>query len=321
MSSAEDDAERLFPPTPRRREEARRSGRVAHSRLLVSALVVLATMSALRWGGEWLWGGVRAAAERPWSDGAWIRAADTQPLQQTRELLAVAGSAVAPWLLLVIAVAILANVTQFGLLFRPERLAERWETLLGPPAFGFGRRFREALFAIAQVSVVAGVAFWRLEPLLRGVLVVAPPSHSPYDNAPHDNAPHGNALHGNALHGNALHGNALHGNALHGNAPDGNAPDGNALDGNAADGHALYGDAATTTLAAGLDGVAAWGETVAEAVLETGVYASGLLVVIGLIDYGWSWWRLERSLWMTTEELREEMRSDSARHRPRRNAA
>ncbi len=311
MSSAEDDAERLFPPTPRRREEARRSGRVAHSRLLVSALVVLATMSALRWGGEWLWGGVRAAAERPWSDGAWIRAADTQPLQQTRELLAVAGSAVAPWLLLVIAVAILANVTQFGLLFRPERLAERWETLLGPPAFGFGRRFREALFAIAQVSVVAGVAFWRLEPLLRGVLVVAPPSHSPYDNAPHDNAPHGNALHGNALHGNALHGNA----------PDGNAPDGNALDGNAADGHALYGDAATTTLAAGLDGVAAWGETVAEAVLETGVYASGLLVVIGLIDYGWSWWRLERSLWMTTEELREEMRSDSARHRPRRNAA
>ncbi len=291
MSSAEDDAERLFPPTPRRREEARRSGRVAHSRLLVSALVVLATMSALRWGGEWLWGGVRAAAERPWSDGAWIRAADTQPLQQTRELLAVAGSAVAPWLLLVIAVAILANVTQFGLLFRPERLAERWETLLGPPAFGFGRRFREALFAIAQVSVVAGVAFWRLEPLLRGVLVVAPPSHSPHDNAPH------------------------------GNAPDGNAPDGNALDGNAADGHALYGDAATTTLAAGLDGVAAWGETVAEAVLETGVYASGLLVVIGLIDYGWSWWRLERSLWMTTEELREEMRSDSARHRPRRNAA
>ena len=296
MSSAEDDAERLFPPTPRRREEARRSGRVAHSRLLVSALVVLATMSALRWGGEWLWGGVRAAAERPWSDGAWIRAADTQPLQQTRELLAVAGSAVAPWLLLVIAVAILANVTQFGLLFRPERLAERWETLLGPPAVGFGRRFREALFAIAQVSVVAGVAFWRLEPLLRGVLVVAPPSHSPHDNAPH-------------------------GNALHGNAPDGNAPDGNALDGNAADGHALYGDAATTTLAAGLDGVAAWGETVAEAVLETGVYASGLLVVIGLIDYGWSWWRLERSLWMTTEELREEMRSDSARHRPRRNAA
>ena len=291
MSSAEDDAERLFPPTPRRREEARRSGRVAHSRLLVSALVVLATMSALRWGGEWLWGGVRAAAEWPWSDGAWIRAADTQPLQQTRELLAVAGSAVAPWLLLVIAVAILANVTQFGLLFRPERLAERWETLLGPPAVGFGRRFREALFAIAQVSVVAGVAFWRLEPLLRGVLVVAPPSHSPHDNAPH------------------------------GNAPDGNAPDGNALDGNAADGHALYGDAATTTLAAGLDGVAAWGETVAEAVLETGVYASGLLVVIGLIDYGWSWWRLERSLWMTTEELREEMRSDSARHRPRRNAA
>jgi len=306
MSSAENDAERLFPPTPRRREEARRSGRVAHSRLLVSALVVLATMTALRWGGEWLWGGVRASAERPWSDGAWIRAADTQPLQQTRELLAVAGSAVAPWLLLVIAVAILANVTQFGFLFRPERLAERWETLLGPPAVGFGRRFREALFAIAQVSVVAGVAFWRLEPLLRGVLAVASPSHSAHGNAPHGNAPHGNAPHGNAPDGNA---------------PDGNALDGNAAYGTAADGHALYGDAATTTLAAGLDGVASWGETVAEAVLETGVYASGLLVVIGLIDYGWSWWRLERSLWMTTEELREEMRSDSARHRPRRNAA
>jgi flagellar biosynthesis protein FlhB len=72
------------------------------------------------------------------------------------------------------------------------------------------------------------------------------------------------------------------------------------------------------SLAAGPSAIAGWGEAVACAVTETGVYAGGLLVVIGLADYGWSWWRLERSLWMTTEEMREEMRSDSARHRPRR---
>ena len=255
MSPAEDDADRLFPPTPRRREEARRSGRVAHSRLLATALVMLVAMAGLRWGGEWLWGGVRGVAARPWSDRAWTRAAEFEPLQRTRELLIATGGVVAPWLLLLVAVVMAANIAQFGFLFRPERLAERWEQPLGNSSGGTARRLREALFAAAQVIVVVGVACWRLEPLFRG---------------------------------------------------------------------STTGDSSLVWFPAVQESATmadAWGAAVAEAVLDTGLYASGWLVVLGLIDFGWSWWRLERSLWMTTEEMREELRSDSARSRPRRRTA
>ncbi|MFM7072223.1 MAG: EscU/YscU/HrcU family type III secretion system export apparatus switch protein [Planctomycetota bacterium] len=258
MSVDGDDADRLFPPTPRRREEARRSGRVAHSRPLVSALITLAAMAALRWGGGWLWVGFRAAAERPWSGGVWIRSSDIRPLQQTRDLLMSAGLVVVPWLLLLISVAILANVAQFGFLFRPERLAERWESPLGMATGGAGRRFRDLIMSLTQTAIVAGVAFWRLAPLFRGDLEL---QHLFRTSAP---------------------------------------------------------SSATMSLAAGPSLIASWGEAVACVVTETGVYASGLLVVIGLVDYGWCWWRLERSLWMTTEEMREELRGDSARHQPRR---
>lgn len=258
MNGDGDDADRLFPPTPRRREEARRSGRVAYSRPLVSALIMLAAMAALRWGGGWLWESVRAVAERPWSGGVWTRSSDIRPLQQSRELLTSAGMVVAPCLLVIIAVAMIANVAQFGFLFRPERLAERWESPLGMATGGAGRRFHDLILSLAQTATVAGVAFWRLGPLFRGDLELHQLFRTP-------------------------------------------AP-----------------SAATMSLAAGPSAIAGWGEAVACAVAETGVYAGGLLVVIGLADYGWSWWRLERSLWMTTEEMREEMRSDSARHRPRR---
>lgn len=255
MSAAEDDADRLFPPTPRRREEARRSGRVAHSRFLATALVMLVAMAGLRWGGEWLWGGVRGVAERPWSDRAWTRTAEIDPLQRVRELFLATGGVVAPWLLLLVAVVIVANIAQFGFLFRPERLAERWEQPLGNSSGGTARRLREALFAAAQTVAVVGVACWRLEPLFRGSTTGNP---------------------------------------------------------------SLVWFPAVQESATLAD---AWGAAVAEAVLDTGLYASGLLVVLGLIDYGWNWWLLERSLWMTTEEMREELRSDSARPRPRRRTA
>jgi flagellar biosynthetic protein FlhB len=263
MSVFGDDDERLFPPTPRRREEARRSGRVAHSRLLATALVMLVAFGALRWGGKWLWHGVHNVAERPWtSDGstpgapavvAWTSSIQVQPLLRVRELLTAVGGVVAPWLVLIVVLAIVANIAQFGFLFRPERLAERWEQPLSPASGGFGRRLRDALFALAQVAVIVGVAAWRLEPIFRG-------------------------------------------STLRGAVDD---------------------SSAITRQSPAMD-LDAWGAAVADAVLETGLYASGMLVVLGIVDYGWNWWRLERSLWMTTEEMREELRSDSARSRPRR---
>jgi len=52
--------ERTQSPTPKRREDARKRGQVAHSREVDSALVILAAFVVLRFGGAAMWDGLRS---------------------------------------------------------------------------------------------------------------------------------------------------------------------------------------------------------------------------------------------------------------------
>lgn len=47
-----------------------------------------------------------------------------------------------------------------------------------------------------------------------------------------------------------------------------------------------------------------------------GRWLAALLLLLGAADYGWQWVRIERSLWMTDEELREEIEQSRARRSP-----
>lgn len=51
------------------------------------------------------------------------------------------------------------------------------------------------------------------------------------------------------------------------------------------------------------------GSVLATVVLWTCLKIGGLLLVLGAADYGYQWWRHERSLRMTTQEIREELRT------------
>jgi len=47
-----------------------------------------------------------------------------------------------------------------------------------------------------------------------------------------------------------------------------------------------------------------------------GRWLAASLLLLGAADYGWQWVRIERSLWMTDEELREEIEQSRARRSP-----
>ncbi|MCE9556294.1 MAG: EscU/YscU/HrcU family type III secretion system export apparatus switch protein [Planctomycetes bacterium] len=51
------------------------------------------------------------------------------------------------------------------------------------------------------------------------------------------------------------------------------------------------------------------GSSLVNVVLWTCLKIGGLLLSLGIADYGYQWWRHERSLRMTTQEIREELRS------------
>jgi flagellar biosynthetic protein FlhB len=51
------------------------------------------------------------------------------------------------------------------------------------------------------------------------------------------------------------------------------------------------------------------GGTLGNALLGTSLKIGGLMLAFGVADYAWNWWRHERSLRMTTQEIRDEQRA------------
>jgi flagellar biosynthetic protein FlhB len=148
-------------PTPRRREEARRQGRVPFSAELVGSLVTLAGVLGLVYFGSELWGVMLNVfrhdlprAFRPDLDAA--AAADLFARAAARLL-----SALLPMFGAVIAVAVAASVAQVGFQINTEKLAPDFDKL--NPANGVSRLFSVAalvrggltLLKVAALGVVA----------------------------------------------------------------------------------------------------------------------------------------------------------------------
>ncbi|MFO0904558.1 MAG: EscU/YscU/HrcU family type III secretion system export apparatus switch protein [Pirellulales bacterium] len=230
-------ADKMFPPTPRRREQARREGRAPRSASLVGAAAALGLFAALRYGGATFMRQLETTGARAWEGGAWVSLSEADPVGEL-QLTVVRGLAlVAPWLGILMASAAALHWLQAGWMLRPERLVEgaaRLGSGLGDPTEQGGR----AAWGLAQMIAVVAVAVWRSSSRL---------TH--------------------------------------------------------------------WTRLAGMPLESAMRSAAAE-VLDLGLYVAGVLAVLGIVDYGWRWWRHERSLWMTLEELKQEMKEDAGGRRP-----
>lgn len=157
--------DRTFGATPRRREEARRQGQVARSPEIGSALVLLASMVALVGLGPALL--VRLAEiQRALLSGSWIRIESPESAVFTfQRLSAESLLAIAPLVLVLLAVGVVSNIAQVGFLFTTQTLTPRWSVL--DPIQGFARKFGrrgavEFVKTILKLAVIAGVGYLTL---------------------------------------------------------------------------------------------------------------------------------------------------------------
>jgi flagellar biosynthetic protein FlhB len=158
----EREEDRTEPATPRRRQEARERGQVARSADLSSAAVLLAAVLALRFGGRPLIEGLFASTSTVLGGLAGV---DGDPVALRAEL---GGAFTAvllgflPFLGIVVAAAVAANLAQVGFLFTADPLLPDLDRL--NPVSGLGRLFSlrgliRLVGGLLKLGVVGGVVF------------------------------------------------------------------------------------------------------------------------------------------------------------------
>jgi flagellar biosynthetic protein FlhB len=160
--------ERTHDPTPRRRQQARDAGHVAHSRDLATAVLLLGALGLLVVNGLSLVEFLVDLLKNGLSGGAWqawIAAASRgeRPIvSQWNALMPALTRLLAPVLAGTLVVAVAVHLLQSGFLFRPQRIVpdlSRASPLAGWRRIVSGANAARVVLGIAKVGVVAGVAF------------------------------------------------------------------------------------------------------------------------------------------------------------------
>ena len=167
--------------TPKRREDARGEGQVAHSMELASGAVLAASLGALLLAGGWM----RTQLMAYMGQRLTVPSALSLDLDNVPDLLREGGSVavlvLAPLLLAVAAAALLTHLGQVGALFSSKAIEPNWGRL--NPIKGLGNLFSlrsltELIKSLLKVALV-GLAVWlvlrREVPALR-MLVFAQPA-------------------------------------------------------------------------------------------------------------------------------------------------
>jgi flagellar biosynthetic protein FlhB len=232
-----DTADRIHPPTPQRRRQAREQGNVARSHDLTSAIILICGVATLAHFGTILAGQLSAMLQDQLGGRAWLTlsAADVAP-HITRLAWGLAATLL-PILALLTVAATLSQLAQSRFLIFPQRAIFDLQRI--NPAHGFTRLFSldggvRALYGILKLVAVAALTAWC----------------------------------------------------------------------------AISNQASITMAAAG--DLATLGGTLGSIVLWTTMKISALLLALGVADYAWQWWRHERTLRMTTQEIRDEQRAQGS---------
>lgn len=155
-------ADRIYPPTPKRRQQARAEGRVAKSSSLTAAVVTVGGLGLLWQTGSALFASLSEIARRSWST-PWL---SLDAAAVSRELLRAGGElgwATLPLLAGVLALAVVVELCQTGLLFLPQKLAPQWDRMAsGGQRFVSSESWWGGLLTCAKLTVLAGCAYFAL---------------------------------------------------------------------------------------------------------------------------------------------------------------
>lgn len=159
--------------TPKRREEARREGKVARSSELTSALVLLTGVGALSVLGGRILQKLAELTQSGLSTLVHPTLSTAGVYLQFQNLSVQMLFILLPFLLALIVVGLASNVLQVGFMFTGRTLMPRWSVL--NPAEGFQRLFSlrsltELVKAVAKIAVIGTVAYLTVSADLRDVV-------------------------------------------------------------------------------------------------------------------------------------------------------
>jgi len=153
------------PPTPHRRQEARRQGHVARSTDLASAGLLLAGLAILLVLGQQLVQLFFALAREHLGGDAWLQADQGSILGHSYAVLLALAKVLGPVIGLMLIAGVLVHTMQTGFLWAPEKLAIDLDRI--NPISGFRRLFSlssatRLAMGLLKIFVVFIVAFWSL---------------------------------------------------------------------------------------------------------------------------------------------------------------
>ncbi len=162
----EQDAERTEPASARKREESRRQGHVARSADLSAAVVLLAAVLSLEFGGRLFAGGLAAGLKGVLGGLAAVDGDREQLLLQVGGAFTSSLLGILPFLASVCAAALAAGLVQSGFLFTTAPLAPDLQRL--HPLAGLGRifslrsaaRLLAGLLKLGTVALVVWLTLW-----------------------------------------------------------------------------------------------------------------------------------------------------------------
>lgn len=173
---AEDLGDKTEAPTPRRRQEAREQGNIAHSADLTAAAILLGTMVLLSWYGPGLVRVLREAVAQMLGPTALGELSSAGVAEGVLRLVVSVALALMPVFAGVMLIAVVVNIVQVGFNFNTQRLQPNLAAL--NPFKGIGKLFGQGkgafslLMNVLKLSLVGLAAYSAVHGRLDEIVMV-----------------------------------------------------------------------------------------------------------------------------------------------------
>lgn len=158
----ESGGEKTLPASPHKRERAREEGNVARSQDLSSALALLAALLLLSFLGRQMLGGLVVTGQHFIGGAAWSPIEPGTARHVCMDAMAHLSRCVLPFMLLLMAAGVAANVMQVGFVFAPKVVApkiEKIDPITGFRKFFNRRSFVELIKSFVKLVVIGYVVY------------------------------------------------------------------------------------------------------------------------------------------------------------------
>lgn len=173
MAEESSGQEKTEEPTARRLSEARKKGDIAKSQEIPSAAVLLASLLTLYLLGDYILEKFYTIMRHYLSNLHSMQITPDNMLEITKDGLFLSAMITVPLMVVIVIIALGANVAQFGFLYTTEKITPKLSKI--DPIKGFANLFSKQMLAqtvksVAKVALIGFVAYLEVKKALPGIL-------------------------------------------------------------------------------------------------------------------------------------------------------